>query len=96
MQIFAYLQMYLFRIVHVFWTAHGCADGVSFHPLLQFETEFRCHVHVILRTVHSHCQDVYPENSREVLRNSVSDRSRAWKLTLSTQLWVGFGPILTY
>jgi hypothetical protein len=30
MQIFAYLQMYQFRIVHVFWTARGCVDGVSF------------------------------------------------------------------
>ena len=31
MQMFAYVQPYLFRIVHVFWTACGCVDGVSFH-----------------------------------------------------------------
>ena len=30
---FAYVQPYLFRIVHVFWTACGCVDGVSFHAL---------------------------------------------------------------
>jgi hypothetical protein len=67
MQIFAYLQMYQFRIVHVFWTARGCIDGVSFHALLWSETEFRCHLPVVLRTVHSPYQDVYPENSGEVL-----------------------------
>jgi hypothetical protein len=67
MQIFAYLQMYLFRIVHVFWTAHGCVDGVSFHALLRSETEFERRLHAILWTIHSPCQDVYPENSGEVL-----------------------------
>ena len=29
-QIFVYLQPYLFRIVHVFWTARGCVDGLVF------------------------------------------------------------------
>jgi hypothetical protein len=37
--------------------------------------------------------DVYVENSRKLLPNFVSDRSRAWKLTPSTQLQVGLGPI---
>jgi hypothetical protein len=67
MQIFAYPQIYLFRIVHVFWTARGCVDGVSFHALLRSETEFRRHLHVVLRTVHSPCQGVYPDNNGEVL-----------------------------
>jgi hypothetical protein len=67
MHIFAYPQKYLFLIVHVFWTAHGCVDGVSFHALLQSETEFRCNLHVILWTVHYPCQDMYPENSEDVL-----------------------------
>jgi hypothetical protein len=35
MHIFAYPQMYLFQIVHVFWTARGCVDDVSFHALLR-------------------------------------------------------------
>jgi hypothetical protein len=48
MQIFAYLQMYLFRIVHVFWTSHGCVDSVSFHALLQSETEFWHQLPVVL------------------------------------------------
>jgi hypothetical protein len=26
MQIFAYLWSYLFQIVHIFWTAHGCVN----------------------------------------------------------------------
>jgi hypothetical protein len=34
MQIFEYLQMYLFQIVHIFWTARSCVDGVSFLDLL--------------------------------------------------------------
>jgi hypothetical protein len=67
MHIFAYLQMYLFRIVHIFWIARGCVNGVSFHALLQSETEFRFHLPVVLWRVHSPCQDVYPENSEEVL-----------------------------
>jgi hypothetical protein len=67
MQILAYLQMYLFQIIHVFWTACGCVDGVSFHALLQSETGFRHHLPVVLRTVHPPCQDVYLENSRDVL-----------------------------
>ena len=28
MQIFAYLRAFLFQIVHVFWTARGCVDGL--------------------------------------------------------------------
>ena len=40
MQIFLYLKSYLFRIVHVFWIAGGCIDGVSFYALLGFEIEF--------------------------------------------------------
>jgi hypothetical protein len=67
MQIFAYPQMYLFRIVHVFWTACGCVDGVSFYALLRSEIEFRCHLPIVLQTVHSPCQGVYPKNSGEVL-----------------------------
>jgi hypothetical protein len=67
MKIFAYLQMYLFQIIHVFWTTRGGVDGVSFHALLRSETEFRCHLPVVLWTVHSPYQDVYLENSVEVL-----------------------------
>jgi hypothetical protein len=59
--------MYLFRIVHVFWTARGCVDGVSFHALLRSEIEFQRHFHVVIWTVHYPCQDMYPENSGEVL-----------------------------
>jgi hypothetical protein len=50
----------MFRIIHVFWTAHCCVDGISFHALLRSETEFRRHLPVVLRTVHSPYQDVYP------------------------------------
>jgi hypothetical protein len=59
--------MYLFQIVHIFWIARGCVDGVSFHALLRSETEFRRHLSVVLRPVHSPYQDVYSENIGEVL-----------------------------
>jgi hypothetical protein len=59
--------MYLFQIVHIFWIAHNCVDGVSFHALLRSKTEFRRHLPVVLWIVHSPCQDVYLENSGEVL-----------------------------
>jgi hypothetical protein len=42
-------------------------SGVSFHALLWSETEFRRHLQCVLGTIHSPCQDVYPENSEEVL-----------------------------
>ena len=45
---FAYLRLYLFRIVHVFWTAHGCVDEVSFHAPLLSEMEFRQHLPAVL------------------------------------------------
>jgi hypothetical protein len=49
MQICAYLRRYLFRIVHVLWTARGCVGVVSFHCLLRSGTEFRHHLPVVLR-----------------------------------------------
>ena len=49
MKIFAYLWPYLFRIVHVIWTARGCVDGVSFHGPLPSETESWQHLPVVLR-----------------------------------------------
>jgi hypothetical protein len=67
MHIFAYPQMYLFPIFHDFWIARGCVDGVSFHAQLRSETKFRRHLHVVLWTVHSPYQGVYPKNSGEVL-----------------------------
>jgi hypothetical protein len=59
--------MYLFRVLHVFWTARNCVDGVSFHALLQSETEFWRYLPIVPRIVHSPCQDVYPENSGVML-----------------------------
>ena len=48
-QNFAFVRPYLFRIIHVFWTARGCVDGDSFHDLLPFEIEYRHHFPVVLR-----------------------------------------------
>jgi hypothetical protein len=36
-------------------TLYSSVDGVSFHALLRFETEFRRHLPVVLRIVHSSC-----------------------------------------
>jgi len=49
MRITAYLRRYLFRIVHVFWTARECVDKVRFHVPLLSESEFRHHLPVVLR-----------------------------------------------
>ena len=38
-----------FELSTFFWTARGCADGVSFHGLLRSETEFRYHLPIVLR-----------------------------------------------
>jgi hypothetical protein len=46
---------------------HVVVDGVSFHAPLRSGTEFRHHLPVVLQTVHSHCQDVYPKNSEDML-----------------------------
>ena len=96
MQIFAYVWPYLFRIVHVFWTARGCVDGFSFHGLLWSGTEFRHHLPVVLRIHNLLARTCIWRTAGRCCRNSVSDRSRAWKLTPSTHPRVGLGPIFTY
>ena len=96
MQIFAYLQPYLCWIVHVFWIAGGCVDGVSFHALLVSETEFQQHLPVVLRIHNLLARTCIWRTAGRCCRNSVSDRSRAWKLTPSTHPRVGLGPIFTY
>ena len=67
MHIFAYLRPYLFQIVHVIWTARGCVDEFSFHGPLRSETGFRHYHPCCSPDTHSPCQDVYRENSGEVL-----------------------------
>ena len=96
MQIFPYLKPYLFRIVHIFWTARESIGGVSFHGLLRSETEFWPHLPFVLR-IHTLPSRMYIwRTAGRCCRNFVSDRSTAWKLTLSTDPRMGLGPILTY
>ena len=96
MRTFAYLRPYLFRIVHAFWTARGCVVEVSFHAPLRFETVFRHHLSVVLRIHTLPCRTCIGRTAGRCCRNSISDRSGAWKLTSSTNPRVGLGPILTY
>ena len=95
MQNFAYVRPYLFRIVHVFWTAQGCVDGVSFHGVLPFETEYRHHFPVVLRIHNLPSGTCIWRTAEKCYRNSIPNRSRAWKSTPDTHLRVGLGPILT-
>ena len=95
MQNFAYVRPYLFRIVHVFWTARGCVDGVSFHGLRPFETEYRHHFPVVLRIHNLSSGTCIWRTAGKCCLNSVPDWSRAWKSTPATHLRVGLGPILT-
>jgi len=97
-QITVYIRPYLFRIVHIFWTAHVCVNEVSLHVPLRSELEFRQHLPIVLR-IHKllcNCRTCIGRTTGRCCRNSVSDRSGAWKLTSSTHTRVGLGPILTY
>ena len=96
MHMLAYLWPYLFRIVHVFWTARGCVDGFSFHGLLQSGTEFRHHLPIVLRIHTLLARTCIWRTAGRCCRNSVSDRSRAWELTPFTHPRVGLGSIFTY
>jgi hypothetical protein len=77
--------MYLFRIVHVFeQPVVAYVDRVSFHALLQSETEFMRHLLVVLRIHTLISRTCIRRAAGMCCRNSVSDWSRAWKLTPST------------
>jgi hypothetical protein len=95
MKIFAYLRPYLFRIVHVFWTACGCVDGLISMAAFSLRRCFNI-TPCCSSDTHSPLQDVYRETAGRCCRNSILDRSGAWKLTSSTHPQVGLGPILTY
>jgi hypothetical protein len=76
LQNFAYLWMYLFRIVHIFWTVCGCVDGVSFYGLLRSEIEFRQRLPVVLRIHNLHNGTCIWRTAGRCCQNSVSDWSR--------------------
>jgi hypothetical protein len=96
MHMLVYLWLYPFRIFHVFWTAWGCVDEFSFHVLLWSGTEFRHHLPVVLWLHNLLSRTCIWRTAGRCCRNFVSDRSRAWKLNLSTHPRVGLGPIFTY
>ena len=64
-----------------------CVDMVGFHDPLLAETEFRQHlpaalqIHVLSRRL------CIRRTTRRWCRNSGTDRSRSWKLTISTHTW---------
>ena len=62
----------------------GCVDGVSFHALLLSETEFWQHLPAVLQMHVLAGRLCIPRTTGRCCWNSVSDLSRAWKLTPST------------
>ena len=62
----------------------GCVDGVSFHALLLSETEFRQHLPAVLQIHVLAGRLCIRRTTGRCYRNSISDPSRAWKLTPST------------
>ena len=85
MQIFVYLSPYMFRIVHIFWTARGCVDGVSFHGVLPFETEYRHHFPVVLRIHNLPSGRVFGEqrrNAAEILSRIGVEHGNRLKLRI--------------
>jgi len=67
---------------------------VSIHVQLPSESEFRQHLPVVLRIHTLPARTCIGRTAGRCCRNFVSDRSGAWKLTLSTHPRVGLGPIL--
>jgi hypothetical protein len=63
----------MLRIVHVFWTARGCVDGVSFYGLLRSKTEFRQHLPVVLRIHNLPNGTCIWRTAGRCFRNSVSE-----------------------
>jgi hypothetical protein len=76
----AYLRPYLFRIVHVFWTAHGSVDELVSMSSSDLRQSFGITSCCYLDT-QSPDSDVYLENNGEVLPKFCLDRIGAWKLT---------------
>ena len=66
MRTFAYLRPYLFRIIHVFWTARRCVDRLVSMVRSGLRWCFSITPCCSLDT-HSPLQDVHRENSGEVL-----------------------------
>ena len=62
----------------------GCVDGVSFHALLLSETEFRQHFPAVLQIHILAGRLCIRRTTGRCCWNSISDPSRAWKLTPST------------
>ena len=91
-QIFVYLRPYLFRIVHVFWTARGCVDGlismVRSGPRWCFGITPYCSP-----DTHSPLQDVYRENNGEVLPKFYLGEERSMETNL---IYGSAGGIRTY
>jgi hypothetical protein len=78
----AYLRPYLFRIVHVFWTAHESVDELVSMSWSDLRQSFGITSSLDTQSPYS---DVYLENIGEVLPKFCLDRIRAWKLT---HIWI--------
>jgi hypothetical protein len=76
----AYLRPYLFRNVHVFWTACGSKDELVSMSWSDQRQSFGITSCCSMDT-HSPYSDVYLENSGEVLPNFCLNQIGAWKLT---------------
>jgi hypothetical protein len=76
----AYLRSYLFRIVHVIWTARGSVDEFVSMSWFDLRQSFGITSCCSLDT-QSLYSDMYLENNGEVLPKFCLDRIGAWKLT---------------
>ena len=61
-----------------------CIDRVSFHALLLSEAEFRQHLPAVLQIHVLEGRLCIRRTTGRCCRTSITDRSRAWKLTAST------------
>jgi hypothetical protein len=78
----AYLRPYLFRIVHVFWTAHESVYELVSMSRSDLRLSFSITSSLDTQSPYS---DVYLENTGEVLPKFCVGRIGAWKLT---HIWI--------
>jgi len=91
-QIFVYLRPYLFRIVHIFWTARGCVDKLV--SMVRSGPRWCFGITPVVLRIHTlPCRTCIGRTAGRCCRNSVSDRERSMETNL---IYAFVGGIRTY
>ena len=93
MRISAYVRLYLFRIVHVFWTARECVYGLASMFRHRSSQSLGSTSQLFSEYTLSLCHDVYWENNGKVLLKFRLRRERSIEANL---IYASLGGIKTY